>query len=352
MYSLNDYKVELLKDSIEKKEMSDLEYFSNYVDYISNSRLKLINPLENGSPIRYLENESVTTPSLIFGSCIHQLILQPEEFELVYYEHKPSGKLGLFIEHLVDNRVNKKQDAETAIRNASISSNYYSNKLSKNLLKTALLKGRQYYKDLYFNNFKNYTKTPIIVSLKNYQEIVNCMDNFRRSNSYRILNKQNITHTKENHNEEAIFAHFKVTLPTKEEVILPFKAKLDNYSIDPDFNEIILNDIKTTSHEVNSFMGQKNPEDNTKWQFGSFQRYHYYRQIAVYMFILQNLINKPDYKYSANILAIESSGEYNSRVFKISNEYIKLGIKELKNLLCRIAYHTKYGFDQPFNKYE
>lgn len=352
MYSLNNYKVELLKDSIFKKKMSDEEYFSNkYSKFISNSRLKLINPMEGGSPQKYLEGERVSTSSLEFGSAVHALILQPDEFELPYYEHKPSGKLGKFIEELVKYR---KAGLNTidALNKASVAADYYKDKLTYKIIRKAIIQGWAYYKDLYHNNFNKYEKTPIILNPQQYQNVITCLDRFNRSSLYQFLNKQNITKTKENYNEEAIFAHFKITLPTQEVVTLPFKAKLDNYSIDPDFDTVILNDIKTTSNEVDWFMGQPSIEEEDKWLFGSFQKYHYYRQIAIYMLILQKLLNNPKYTYQANILTIESFGEFNSKIHPISNAYIKLGLAEFKELICRVAYHTQYGFDQPFNKYE
>ena len=47
-------KLKPLTDSIVIKDISDSEYFSKtYSDYISNSRLKLINPDEKGDPNKF-----------------------------------------------------------------------------------------------------------------------------------------------------------------------------------------------------------------------------------------------------------------------------------------------------------
>lgn len=52
--NLNEIKIIPDLTSVERKKISDKEYFSNeYKDYISNSRLGLINPEQDGSPNKY-----------------------------------------------------------------------------------------------------------------------------------------------------------------------------------------------------------------------------------------------------------------------------------------------------------
>ena len=51
---LDDFKILPDLNSLKRVDMSDDEYFSDkYKDYVSNSRLKLINPEEGGSPEKY-----------------------------------------------------------------------------------------------------------------------------------------------------------------------------------------------------------------------------------------------------------------------------------------------------------
>lgn len=55
-------------DSDNRKKISDEVYFSKeYSGYISNSRLKYINPEENGSPTLYLNPPHFSTNSLKIG---------------------------------------------------------------------------------------------------------------------------------------------------------------------------------------------------------------------------------------------------------------------------------------------
>ena len=65
-----------LTETIQVKDISDAVYFSSaYSDYISNSRLKLINPEENGTPSKFFEglnNNKIYSDALIFGSAVHE----------------------------------------------------------------------------------------------------------------------------------------------------------------------------------------------------------------------------------------------------------------------------------------
>ena len=97
---LNKIKLTFLTDSVRREKMSDERYFSEeFSNYISNSRLKLINPDQEGSPELYekgLQGESTT--SLNIGSSVHELVLQPENFELGPDLNKPTAKLGMVID--------------------------------------------------------------------------------------------------------------------------------------------------------------------------------------------------------------------------------------------------------------
>ena len=76
--------------SIRNMQMSDDEYFSEkYKHFVSNSRLKWIDPTAGGSPKAFKSNPKVKTSSLLIGSAIHELLLQPDEFELAPKIGKP-----------------------------------------------------------------------------------------------------------------------------------------------------------------------------------------------------------------------------------------------------------------------
>lgn len=350
-------KIEFLPETLSMKVISDEEYFSSdYKQYISNTKLKLINPDEGGTPQLYKEGLKFDyNPSIEFGSIIHQLLLQPEEFELRNYDYKPSAKLGLFVDYV---RQFRKEGLSIydSMWQASEKANYYKGKLTPRIIQKAIESGLQYYIDAYKTDLLTPIngKTPIVTCKKIKDSCFKCLESIKENGEFDLyLYEQNLSDSKIFKNEEALFIDIKVTLPDGKSIVLPFKCKLDNYTIDPDTKEIILNDLKTTSKLVSSFMGYTIEEDGEdKFINGSFQKFHYYRQLGVYMLILQLYAKRLGYKnysYKTNILAVESQAPYNSKVYSINQSYIKEGLKEFKELMCRVAYHTIYGFDVELN---
>lgn len=68
---LSQIKITPLLDTLHLEDIDDRIYFSQkYSDYISNSRMSLINPAQGGNPLMYFEglgkNNKVST-SLAFG---------------------------------------------------------------------------------------------------------------------------------------------------------------------------------------------------------------------------------------------------------------------------------------------
>ena len=81
-----------------------------------------------------------------------------------------------------------------------------------------------------------------------------------------------------------------------------------------------------------------------------FSHHVYMAQLGLYNIMLQmyfqQVLNIFDYQIQSNIFAVETTGEYRSQVFRISNSYIDLGIQLFKQFICRLAYHQTYGFDK------
>lgn len=338
-------KIRIIPETIVEKNISDAEYFSDaYKEYSSNSKLKLINPSEGGNPELYFsESPAEFSKSLQFGSAVHSLILQPESYTLSNYPYKPSGKLGEFITKVVMNRKNK-MTANEAIFKASEEANYYYGKLSQRILKRALQDGYKYYKDLYLGEI-GVDDSFIILDLKTANMVSECVSAFKGTPCDKALHKTNIFNTQEQKNEYAVFTDFEVIMHDGMSVIIPFKLKIDNYSIDNELGILTLNDLKTTSKPVEYFMGDKKLNlitNEYESHLGSFQKYHYYRQIAVYLYVLANL-HAQKLIYNANILAIQSKPPYSSMVFPISNAYVQKGLREFKDLLCRVAFYTRFG---------
>lgn len=359
-------KVKILPESIEMKVITDADYFSSkYLQYISNSKLKLINPQEGGSPQLFKDGlKSDYDSSLAFGNAIHCLLLQPDDFYLSDYQFKPSAKQGVFWDYLIKFR-KEGLSIQDSIDKASDKANYYKGKLTQKLLRKSFEAGFRYYLDATKTDLLELKdgKEPIIVTPRLHDEITGCINAVKENSEIMDeLSLQNLSNSKIFRNEEALFADIQVILPDGKIITLPFKGKLDNYSIDPDNKEIILNDLKTTGKFIQYFMGDYVDRLDENGKFiekmflnGSFQKYHYYRQMGIYMLLLQlytKSLGYTDYTYKANMLVVESQAPYNSRKYFVNNSYIKEGLKEFKELICRVAYHTIYGFDIELNEDE
>lgn len=345
--NINNCKIELIPNSIKILNISDEEYFSEkYSNHISNSKLKLINPKEGGSPeLFFSEEKQDYNKSLEYGTALHNLILQSKEFKLLNYKDKPNAKLGIFIDNLVKYRKQKYKIID-AIEKASEDANYYKNKITKKLFRKSLEKGLKYYFDLYYDKLKSTDeKENIIVScdiLEQLQDSLKCY--------YGCKQIRNYIESDNSFNEQAIFSEFKVTLENNEECILPFKLKIDNYVIDEINKTITLNDLKTTSKPIDYFMGYKFYDElfeEYKGYLGSFHKMHYYRQLAIYIYILQQ-IYKEKYIYNTNIIVAGPKPDYGFALIPIQNAYIEKGILEFKELMFRVAFHTLYGKDARF----
>lgn len=142
----SEFEITPLRETAKKLNLTDEEYFSSaYKDYISNSKLKLINPEQEGSPQKYKEGlTSETTSSLALGSAVHELYLQSDEFILVEGLCKPSAKLGQVIDRIKYYR-DQQYSIYDAIIQSSIDVNYYSNNLTSKRIQKIIKEGFYYY---------------------------------------------------------------------------------------------------------------------------------------------------------------------------------------------------------------
>jgi hypothetical protein len=320
--------IKIIPESIQLIRLSDKEYFSDeYKDYVSNSKLKLINPDEGGSEelfesgLKFAYNESFD-----LGSAVHQTLLQPDEF-FISDIRKPSGKLGLFAEH-VKQYVSENIPLEKAYLKASTSADYYNGKLSENILNKAINQCSDFWECIETRT----DKIPIYLSEKMYEKYAQCISEL-------YLNGKLMNELRDAYNEYAILCEISV-----DGVIIKIKAKLDSFTIRE--NIVTLNDLKTTSHPVNYFMGNnanlidENGNKYKKWIDGSFQKYHYYRQMAMYLYLLQAYLYKEYnqvFEYKANMLVVETVPNFRSKIFSVSEKNMQKGLDELKKCLLLVA---------------
>lgn len=354
-------KVSIDKESIKSLNISDQEYFSSkYKKYCSNSRLSLINPSQEGNPKKYFDNDkSGYSSSFEFGSAVHAMVLQPEFFVFSNYIGKPTAKLGVFVDKFIQARKqgfivpNKKELSGLpifeAIKQASKDSDYYVNKVSPKIIRTAIEKGLEYYLGVTkYGLYEDDLGREVIIlpkkTLQGAKEAIKKIESSKKAQA--LLKPDDFLGEIEVFNEQAIFADIHVILD-KDEVIIPFKLKIDNWTINHATKVITLNDLKTTGKKVDYFMGGSYVNENKEKIVyeGSFQKYHYYRQFGLYLLILKEYCKKvynidDSWTFTSNVIVVESFPDYNVKIFKVSQANIIKGIREAKELLTRVAFYT------------
>lgn len=319
-------------------DVDDSKYFSNeYSDYISNSKLSLINPEEGGSPEKYksgLSNNKIFSNAMEFGSAIHQLILQPEEYGLIEEIDKPSGKLSFVVDYLLSNNLNISNDDDIII--ACNEFNYFTNKLTTSKISEIRDKITEFYEYIIKHSNDDLSFTPIYLSSYDKFRCKECLSSLMTNHKV-----QKLLYPKDadSFNEATFLSELEVNIYDNgllHKIFLKFKGKLDNFTVDS--NKLILNDLKTTGHEISKFTN-------------SFEKYRYARQVAMYLFFLKHIYPEIN-EIESNIIAVQTMSPFTSHVFPISLDSIKLGMKEASNLIKMVTFFEFYGFDKTIEDYE
>lgn len=315
-----------LLETLRWEDMPDEEYFSEkYSDCVSNSRLSLINPEQGGSPEKFLENKHSFSDSFLLGSAVHAEILQPGEFDIIGGIDRPTAKLGLMADELFKYYPNITRDD---IIIASNKIDYYKGKMDDKKCQFVYDNCLPYWsklKDLY--DSKAITKEPILLDNNTKNKYDACVTSVKNNKEIvSLLEPEGFFDDVVVGNEVAFFIVFlAVDTETGQSVEIPFKAKLDNFTIVG--NDVTLNDLKTTRHWLDKFKE-------------SFKDYHYYRQMGAYSWLLRLYAEKNNIKidsFKANMLVVSTVPDYRSGVFKVRASDVQQGFDEFKYLLKLVA---------------
>jgi hypothetical protein len=331
---LSEIEIIPLLDTLQILDISDEEYFGpNYKEYISNSRLSYINPEQGGSYELYLENPKKESSSLLLGSAVHCLTLQPNDFLLVDTVDRPTAKAGLMADVLY--KANGSMPVKDEIIAASNKVNYYKDKMDDKKIDDLLAKCTNYWRNraLFEHNYKD-SKELIYLDLKNREILKSCLNSINGCKEIQsLLYPEYIVEKPISLNEQAILIDFELRFPDGYSTIIKFKAKLDNFTIEPDDNLVTLNDLKTTGHIISEFQG-------------SFEKYHYYRQMGVYSYLLSLVIKKyynvSNFSMKANMLLVSTVPDYGAGVYSVSKKELLRGFEEFKKLLRMAALLNKH----------
>ena len=347
--------ITLIPESIKLIKLSDENYFKEYGEYISNSKLSLINPSEGGSIEKYLAGYSGEySESFELGSAVHAIVLQPGEFEISGI-HKPTGKLGLFadkayplLSEISDLHMDLTMDI---INQASKEADYYSGKMTEKRVEAAMSacipyweKRREFEKSL----SEDLLKKQVYVSAPIFEKYTKCLDSIKANPKIQdTFYPKGLLQNPEVYNEYAIFAEVDVTIGDKT-TRLKLKSKLDNFTVDHENQEFTLNDLKTSGKPINYFMGNRvktfTEETGEQWVWydGSFQKFHYARQMGMYLWLLGCMLKHQglDYKPKANMVVVNTIPDFRTKIFPVNGKHIREGLAEFKNLLILVTEWT------------
>ena len=261
-------------------------------------------------------------------SAVHELTLQPELFELSIDVDRPTAKMGFMADELYNNFLEGTLTDEAIIA-ASDKIGYYKGKMNKDRIQAV----RDACSD-YWNSRKQScnTSTPIYLDPKSRERVVSCVGALDKNKSIqKLLHPEGIMETPISENEQAILLDVQVEMPGVKPFILKLKAKLDNYTIDKETNTIVVNDVKTIGKILSYF------EEN-------FEKFHYYRELAIYCWLL-SLCAKKHYgmeecTIKSNCLVVSTIPDFYTKVYKVTKKDFAKGFSEFTYLLKLVAYHV------------
>jgi hypothetical protein len=332
---LKDIKLTPLLDTLRLQKISDQEYFSvKYNGYISNSRLGLINPQQDGSPEKFFKGfTSGYSQAFALGSAVHELVLQPESFYLVEDIGKPTAKLGAMADELYNTWLKNNSVTKEDIIKASDKIDYYKGKITDDLVNKVITSCTNYWQ-----NRKNYTfddtKEPILLDYRSIETTKSCVEALSNNKGVQdLLHPIGLIEDSISEMEQAILLDVKAECPNGESIVVRLKSKLDNYTIDFDTNTITVNDVKTIGKIVSEI-------DN------NIVKFHYSRELAMYLYLLrlcsQKFYNMKNPITKANYLVVSTVPNFYSKVRAMSKQELEHGFKEFTTLLRYVIYCMVY----------
>lgn len=332
-----NFKITPLIDTLRLEKISDEEYFSEqYDNYISNSRLSLINPEQDNNPQAFFEGlgkHNKYSDALIFGSAVHELTLQPHLFFLNEEVDRPTSKAGFMADELYKIHKSNKEITDDHIIQASDKIGYYKGSMTQNRINELRAKCEDYW-DTRLKWEKQYDGdlTPIFLDPKSRERVNACINALKENQKIQsLLHPSGLVKDPISENELAILLDVQIECENSKPFILRLKAKLDNFTIDTETGVIVVNDVKTIGKILSYF------EDN-------FEKFRYYRELAIYTWLL-SLCAKKFYgvdkcTIKSNCLVVSTIPDYYTKVYEVTKGDLAKGWCEFRNLLNLISQYV------------
>ena len=336
-------KLKWIPASAKSEDISDEQYFQEepWSEYISNSKLNLVNPNTGGDYSLFLKSFSNKRRSKAFqtGTIVHSLLLQENNYGISDVM-APSGKLGAIIYDCFKLRSqNDKLTIRETLDTIVKYHNYYNGKPSPTILKKLIREGFAYYMHL-----RLYKERDFILNSDEVKITLGCLESLKANETaMEVLFPTDPDILR--FNEMAIAVDVKL-----EEIDYTLKIKVDNWTLDIKKRIATLNDLKTSGTGLQNFVNgywefyPTETEDIRVYHPGSFTKYSYYRQLAMYAKVLSLYIQK-EYGFEplmyVNIVAVETKEPYWSETFnfgtffkdQFTSRQLKVGLEEMENLL-------------------
>lgn len=335
--------IEILPETCRFEKIDDATYFSKqYSDYVSNSRLNLIDPRKEGSPEKYFEgfSNSVNATCFMQGSAVHVMTLQKELFELNNELFLPNGQIGFIADECYNLVKNGGELTEEQFKEKLIKYNYYKGLVPPVIYDKAWQEVNNYIKQRkLIPDFTTDGKERMFLTKKIYDVASSCITSLENNKDIQaLLHPTDLLTDKPlpTYNEQAVLLNIVITFPNGQQQELKLKSKLDNFTYDELCEKVVINDVKTTSGLCSDFS-----QNYLKWG--------YYREFGMYNIMLSQVMktkfNLPKYNIEANALVVETTtNTHESCVYPIPLNTIQRGIKEFAYLVKLVAYYTKYGY--------
>lgn len=325
-----------LLDTLRLQKIDDAEYFSDkYKNFVSNSRLGLINPTQDGSPEKFFEGfKPIYSSSLDIGTAVHSKCLQNELFNIVDSVDKPTGKMGVMAEELFKiwhGSIPTSEDIVTVAKKID----YYKGNLSPKRIDEVKEKCRDFWitKNRHLRTRGDDSRTDLYLDPKSREIAYNCIRAIENSNSIQsLLHPSSEFNEVISENEQAILLDILVEIPElSAKFKLRLKAKVDNFTLDPFSNTLVCNDIKTLGRIVS--------EMNI-----NIEKYHYNRELSFYSWLL-TLVAKKYYNVDnpiikGNYLVVSTIPQYYTKVVPMTKKMFLEGWNEFVYLLKLVAYQV------------
>lgn len=327
-------------DTLHLQKISDEVYFSKkYANYISNSRLGLINPEQGGNPKKFFQGfKPVYSAAFDIGSFVHQLVLQKDLFCICDSVDKPTAKLGALADRLYKIYKGEIPSKEAIIEQATII-DYYGGNLSENRILEVINKCTNYWHSRRdFESVYTGEVEMLYTDAKSRQTVYNCVTALNNNRKVQeLLHPTGIIVEPISECEQAILLDILVEIENKKPFVLSLKSKLDNYTIDTESNVITVNDVKTIGRIVSEISS-------------NIERFHYNREIAMYSWLL-SLCAKKYYGIDCpiikgNYLVVSTIPGYYTKVLPMTKKMFKEGWDEFKMLLKLVAKYVATEYQE------